>query len=45
MLILGLLFATALIVLRRSNTSLKWLLSGQERTRETEANGPVVPTR
>lgn len=44
-LILGLLFATPLIVLRRSNTSLKWLRSEQERTRETEANGPVVPTR
>jgi hypothetical protein len=36
LLILGLLFATALIVLRRSNTSLKWLLSEQERTRETQ---------
>ena len=44
--ILGLVFATALIVLRRSgNTSLKWLLSERERGKSAPRTEPVVPIR
>jgi hypothetical protein len=46
LLILGLVFATALIVLRRStNTSLKWLLSERERGTNAPPTEPVVPIR
>jgi hypothetical protein len=46
LLILGLVCATALIVLRRSsNASLRWLLSERERTKSAPRAEPVVPIR
>jgi len=46
LLVLGLVFATALMVLRRStNTSLQWLLSERERGKNAPGTEPVVPIR